>query len=134
MNILIEEFFLKNYSIYSESKIKNQLFGISWCVRKSINYDVKKKLIEIDYLDIIIHYGIIGFIIYFMPLVYLFIRMIKEKTKKTPEFWLYLILLLLELFVSSFAGHVLSAPAVSIYLVLVMYLIKLNAIKPKKAK
>ena len=129
-----EEFFLKNYSIYSESKIKNQLFGISWTNRESINYDVKKKLIEIDYLDIIIHYGIIGFIIYFMPLVYLFIRMIKEKTKKTPEFWLYLILLLLELFVSSFAGHVLSAPAVSIYLVLVMYLIKLNAIKPKKAK
>lgn len=129
-----EEFFLKNYSIYSESKIKNQLFGISWTNRESINYDVKKKLIEIDYLDIIIHYGIIGFIIYFMPLVYLFIRMIKEKTKKMPEFWLYLILLLLELFVSSFAGHVLSAPAVSIYLVLVMYLIKLNAIKPKKAK
>lgn len=129
-----EEFFLKNYSVYSDSKLKNQLFGISWCDRESINYNVKKKLIEIDYLDIIIHYGIIGFIVYFMPLVYLFIRMVKEKTKKTPEFWLYLILLLLELFISSFAGHVLSAPAVSIYLVLVMYLIKLNAIKPQKAK
>lgn len=129
-----ESFFLKNYSVYADSRLSDKLFGLSWCYRESINYDVEKKLIEIDYLDIIIHYGIIGFIIYFIPLVYLFIRMIKEKTKKTPEFWLYLILLLLELFVSSFAGHVLSAPAVSIYLVLVMYLIKLNAIKPKKAK
>ena len=98
------------------------------------DYDVKKKLIEIDYLDIIIHYGIIGFIVYFLPLIYLFVRMLKEKSKKNPEFWLYLILLLLELMVSSFAGHVLSAPAVSIYLVLVMYLIKLNKEKYKKAK
>lgn len=129
-----EDFFLKNYSVYSESRLSDKLFGISWCDREIINYDVKKKLIEIDYLDIIIHYGIIGFIVYFLPLIYLFVRMLKEKSKKNPEFWLYLILLLLELMVSSFAGHVLSAPAVSIYLVLVMYLIKLNKEKYKKAK
>ncbi len=127
-----EKFFLKNYSIYYDSRLQDKLFGISWTNRELINYDVKKKLIEIDYLDIIIHYGIIGFIIYFMPLVYLFIRMIKTKSKKTPEFYLYFILFLLELLVSSIAGHVLSAPAASIYLVLVMYLIKLNAIKTKK--
>ena len=64
-----------------------------------------------------------------MPLIYLFIRMIKLKTSKTKEFWLYFLILLLELFISSFAGHVLSAPAVSIYLVLIMYLIKLNVTK-----
>ncbi len=126
-----EEFFLKNYSIYETSGASDKLFGISWSNREKINYDVKKKLIEIDYLDIFIHYGIIGFIVYFIPLIYLFIRMVKEKTKKMPEFWLYFFLLLLELFVSSFAGHVLSAPAVSIYLVLVMYLIKLNTVKKK---
>ena len=128
-----ESFFLKNYSIYEESNINSKLFGISWSNRKSINYNVKKKLIEIDYLDIFIHYGIIGFIIYFMPLIYFFIRMLKKKTKKTEEFWMYLILLLLELFISSFAGHVLSAPAVSIYLVLIIYLIKLNALEYKKS-
>lgn len=127
-----EEFFLKNYSIYANSKLSDKLFGISWSDREVINYDVNKKLIEIDYLDIIIHYGVIGFIVYFMPLVYLFICMLREKNKKTPEFWMFLILLLLELFISSFAGHVLSAPAVSIYLILVMYVIKLNALEVKK--
>lgn len=124
-----ESFFLKNYSIYEESSILDKLFGLGWTNRESINYDLYKKLIEIDYLDILIHYGIIGFIIYFMPLIYLFIRMIKLKTSKTKEFWLYFLILLLELFISSFAGHVLSAPAVSIYLVLIMYLIKLNVTK-----
>lgn len=124
-----ESFFLKNYSIYEESSILDKLFGLGWTNRESINYDLYKKLIEIDYLDILIHYGIIGFIIYFMPLIYLFIRMIKLKTSKTKEFWLYFLILLLELFISSFAGHVLSAPAVSIYLVLIMYLINLNVTK-----
>ena len=126
-----ESFFLKNYSVYSTSKVTDKLFGLSWSNRESIDYDVKKKLIEIDYLDILIHYGIIGFIIYFLPLIYLFVGMLKYKTKKSPEFWMFLILFMLELFVSCIAGHVLSAPAVSIYLVLIMYLIKLNAPETK---
>lgn len=126
-----EDFFFRNYSVYYNSSITDKLMGLGWSNREKLNYTYERKLIEIDYLDIFIHYGIVGFIVYFLPLIYLFIKVIKEKIKTNIDFWYNLIIFLLGIAISSIAGHVLSAPAVSIYLVLILYLMSKY---PTKAK
>jgi hypothetical protein len=121
-----DSFFLMNFSVYSESSLVDKLFGISWSDRESLGYTFERKLIEVDYLDIFIHYGIIGFIIYFLPLVYFIIKVLKNIKKEDYETWFYMLVLFLGFAVSALAGHVLAAPAVSIYLVLIMLIIKNN--------
>lgn len=118
------DFFLKNYSIYEASGIKNQLFGLGWVNRDDLNYNFTKKVIEIDILDILIHYGIIGFLIYFIPLVYFLLKVVLEIKKWKIETLFYIGILCLVLFISLLAGHTLSAPAVSIYIILIMIIIQ----------
>ena len=117
-----EEFFLNNVDIYAETSIEDKLFGLGWSNCDSEETcDYYNKMIEIDYLDVYFRYGIVGFIIYFIPIIYTFI--IFFKSKKELQSYYYFIFLLIGLLVSSIAGHVLSAPAVSIYLVLIIYML-----------
>lgn len=126
-----EGFFLKNYSIYSDSGTIDKLFGIGWSNRPNINYTIAKKLIEIDYLDIFIHYGIIGFLIYYYPILSFIINTLKRREKINAEILFYFLIFGLIVLISSLAGHILAAPAVSIYLVLIMLLI-LSLFRKKK--
>ena len=128
------DFFLKNYSVYYNSSFVDKLFGLSWSNREKLDYTFEKKLIEIDYLDIFIHYGILGFIVYFLPLLYFVIQVIKKIKFLDLDGWFYVLLLILVLGISSLSGHVLAAPAVSIYLVLVMYIISNHLVEKKKLK
>ena len=121
-----------NYYLYSGSV--NQLFGLSWTDRESIDYTTNNKLIEIDYFDILIHYGIIGFIIYFLPLVvFLFYTIINIKYIKV-ETYIYLFTILTILGAALLAGHIFSAPAVSIYLILLMIISLFEIDKNKEEK
>lgn len=117
------DLFLQNYFVYVDSGYKNILFGLSFTQRDSIGYRVNDYLIEIDFLDIIIHYGIVGFIVYFLPLIMLFINFIKKHKLFHAESLLYLTIILLTLSISSLAGHILAAPAVSIYIVLLLIMV-----------
>ena len=117
------DLFLQNYYVYADSGYKNILFGLSFTQREAIGYRVNDYLIEIDFLDIIIHYGIVGFIIYFLPLIILFINFVKKYKLFTAESLLYLLVALLTLSISSLAGHILAAPAVSIYVVLLLVMV-----------
>lgn len=128
------DFFRVNYSVYKNSGIINQLFGLGWSNRPSIRYTIDAKLIEIDYLDIVIHYGIIGMIIYFIPFLYFVYKSlirIRQFNLKVIYYYLYLGL---GFSVALFAGHVLSAPAVSIYIILLMYIISDELKKNVKLK
>ena len=135
-----DQFFINNLNIFINGNLNDRLFGIGWTNREDINYTFEKKLIEIDYLDIFIHYGIIGFLIYFSPLVILIFRtlyfIIKDKTYDKKLIFYFFVLLLI-LGISSFSGHVLAAPAVSIYVVLIimiiiMYMTKRTDLKENK--
>lgn len=128
------DFFLKNYSIYYESSLSDKLFGLSWSNRPSLNYNVQKKLVEIDFLDIFLHYGILGFIVYFIPLFYFFYMFFKNRRFIKMRCIYFTFLLLLCLAISSFSGHVLAAPAVSIYLVLLMIIVRNYLVDGKELK
>lgn len=114
-----DKYFFDTLEIYENSSSSDKLFGIGFVNRNEINDKKIEKLIEIDPLDILFHYGLIGFIIYFSPLIYVAYRTIKSifKNKFRLSFFkltnIYVIGIIT--LISMIAGHVYSAPAVSIY-------------------
>lgn len=116
-----EDFFLEDLNLYNEANSTIKLFGLGWSYCNNNECDFDNLLVEIDYIDIIFHYGIIGFTIYFIPLIYILLHFFKQR--KSVESYYYYIFLILALLISSIAGHVLSAPAVSIYVILIIYML-----------
>lgn len=125
-------FLIDNLNVYLASNIEDKLFGLGWNDRPEINYNISIKLIEIDVADVFIHYGIIGFIIYFLPLLYCLFLIFKNIKYFTNETWLSLLTIMTGVGISMFAGHILSAPTVSIYLVLLLELSMLTITEKKE--
>lgn len=100
-----------------------------------IYQDKVQQTVEIDFFDILFSYGILGTLIYFMPLIILFLKMIIYfvRNLKTffinDELWVYYISLALAISISFTAGHVLIAPAVSLFVAIVASKIILSQIK-----
>lgn len=123
-----DKYFFDTLEIYENSSSSDKLFGIGFINRNEINDKKIEKLIEIDPLDILFHYGLIGFIIYFSPLIYVAYRTIKSifKNKFRLSFFkltnIYVIGIIT--LISMIAGHVYSAPAVSIYVSFAMAMLE----------
>ncbi len=104
--------FLQNTSnIYNQSNIMEKIFGMGHVV-KIDNQSVSRKMIEIDYFDLFFSYGIVGSILFFLPL---FLISLKRKYLLEEKISLLLVILL-----AFFSGHILIAPSVSILVVLIM--------------
>lgn len=112
--------FLKiDYKLYEESSITSKLFGIGLTGEDKGEYSFEKRS-ELDFCDVFLRYGILGFLLYMLPIVVLFYKMIKKCFKeslKNIDSILPLYAIFIGCAISAFAGHVISSPAVSIYLV-----------------
>lgn len=110
-------------SIYNDlDNDSNIWFGIGFSNTERVNNTNVARLIEIDICDLYFHFGIIGLLISLFPFIivgYLFI--VNFSKIKLNSIYLLLILFLV-IGVSTFSGHILFAPAVSIYLVLLLLL------------
>ncbi len=127
------DFFAKKIKkIYNQRGIEDQLFGIGFVNRKEINNKNINKLIEMDFHDIFYRYGIVGFLIYIMPFIYITFKIFEKCRKKKFKLNIKQIILLytvyINLLIALIVGHVLGAPAVSGYLatcfVLLVYYLK----------
>ncbi|WJE53542.1 O-antigen ligase family protein [Bacillus cereus] len=116
--------FLQMYKqYYKEAPISQKLLGMGY----SGNYNDTDaiKLIEMDFHDLFFAFGIIGFLLYLLPFVYfgirLFIRVITNfKSIMTVRYMLLASVIVLALGIAFTAGHVLTAPAVSIFFVVIL--------------
>lgn len=118
--------FLKVYKqYYKEAPLSQKLFGMGYAG----NYTTKMKLVEMDFHDLFFAFGIVGFLIYLLPLLYfgikIFIRLITNFKKLfSVKHMLLASTLVLSLGIGFMSGHVLTAPAVSIFFVVILaYLI-----------
>ena len=115
--------YLKNtLKKYKESSLLTKLTGtgyVSYSNKKGVH---ESKLVEIDYFDIFFCHGILGTLIYIVPLIFIAISLFKKffsnfvvniKNYYTI-FALYSILI--GCGIALLAGHVFTAPAVSIFL------------------
>lgn len=116
-------FFMENLNYYMDGGLMTALFGLGWAPRTAIEYTYYKQLVEIDILDILLHYGIIGFLVYFAPFIFLIYKFICNVKKVPLEAYAYILAVLLGVGISCIAGHVLGAPSVSIYLILLILLV-----------
>ena len=106
------------YAVYKDTSIMNKLFGMGFL--NNTTY----RTVEMDMFDILFGFGIIGFIIYFIPLVYYLIAVLQKSIKLTLHNTICLMGAGLLLSISFLAGHTISAPAVSLYISLALGLTK----------
>ena len=122
------DLFKKNIKkIYCNSPIKDKLFGIGFVNRSSINNKKINKLIEMDYYEILYRYGIVGFTIYMMPIVWFVITVLLLAIKIKFRFNMKQLVLgymsSIGLCIAFLVGHTLGAPAVSGYLSISMVML-----------
>ena len=128
--------FLKNTaSNYENSSVSEKLLGIGYIENYGTD-DVSLKMIEIDPCDIFLRHGILGFIIYFLSFIYILVEIKKKHHNETIENN-YLLSIIIGIILMCLSGHVLTSPAVSIYLSIIMIILlmtKNNDNKTKKMK
>lgn len=115
-----DDFVKINKQIYKNSTLFNKLFGIT-NQGNYLNGEEYNHIVERDFHDLLIIYGIFGFIIELILPVYLIIKIIKKIIKNmkillSDEIILIGLVLGMILIISFIAGHCLFQPAVSIYL------------------
>lgn len=115
------EMFLNMYKTYfKEAPMSQKLFGMGY----GGNFKTEAKLIERDFHDLFYSFGFVGFFIILIPFIYYGIRMLlavvaRFKEVFTVKYVLLAVGLALGLGIAYTAGHVLTAPAVSIYFAVV---------------
>ena len=113
-------YFLQNTNEIYVENFSNETFllGLGFNDNEEINNSNVTKLIEMDILDIFYHLGVIAIILFLIPFLFLLYLLIKDKFKLTKERVFYILMILMSLGISTIAGHVYMAPAVSIYVVI----------------
>lgn len=105
---------------FKNAPLSQKLFGMGY----GGNYKSEPKLIEQDFFDLFYSYGYIGFLFIIIPFAYYGVKMLRTFIKKWRElsniqYALLVIGMALGLGIAFTAGHVLMAPGVSIYLVVI---------------
>ena len=108
--------FLDNKSyIYIDSPKYEKLFGIGY-----INSDKETKLIEMDYFDIYYSHGLLGFLVYFSITLYVLYKVLNNQKDTSYEYLMKSSSLFLIIFLAFFTGHIITAPSVSLLVVVII--------------
>lgn len=108
---------------YINHNLEKKLFGLG-----STNNKVLEKYVEMDFYDLLYRYGIIGFIIFMIPFFKIVLKMMEYALSHLNNYnydkMILILITMLSLLIAFFAGHILSAPAVSIYfgITIILYL------------
>lgn len=124
-------------SVYNDiNDDSNIWFGIGFSNTPKVDNTNIGRLIEIDICDLYFHFGLLGLVVSLYPFIFLCYKIIKNWKKITLNCAYLITILLLIAGISTLSGHVLFAPAVSIYLVLYLLLIteELNLTGRRKLK
>lgn len=114
--------FMKNsVNYYKKAPLIEKLGGIGYIEGYGTD-KVSIKMVEMDYIDIFLRHGIIGFTIYMVIYLY-FLRLAIKRYLESKSFTkkvTYLLACFLTIILSFFTGHIIMAPAVSILVVLIL--------------
>jgi hypothetical protein len=120
-----DDFFRDQLNMYKVAPISQKLFGMG----PGGNYEENLKIVEMDFFDWFFGYGLIGFCLFILPILYFGIMIIKGmfqyKFKQVDRTFLIIgTAIVLGLGVAFIAGHILMNPASGIYFsILLAYLL-----------
>lgn len=103
---------------YQKAHLPEKILGIGYIENYGTD-DLSLKTIEIDYLEIFYRNGIVG-VVFYLYVLYFYVlkeKRLKEKNLINAQYKISVLLILL---LSLFSGHVLVAPAVSIFVALII--------------
>lgn len=139
-----DTFLKNNLERYKEYNIIYKIFGTGYLSNEmnELNQLKSNKLVEIDYFDIFFTQGIFGFLLVFIPVGYIIAKMVIITIKnlilvlKNEELYIYWYAIAISLGIAMVAGHVLTAPAVSIFITYITMNLNrdLQEIKEKNVK
>ncbi len=102
--------------LYRNSNVYQKLFGIGYLKPNG----KPTKLIEMDYFDIFYNHGVVGFLLFFSIVLYVLWKVLrKEKTINFSSYMTFISLVLI-IFLSFFTGHIITAPAVSLIVIVLI--------------
>ena len=105
---------------YENGSLMEKLFGIGYTFQ--INGKWHSDAVEMDFIAIYLKQGIIGMAVYLMPILYFAVVCICKLFRQLKRFWelepafVYTYAILMGLACAFLAGHVLVAPAVSVFI------------------
>lgn len=119
-----EIFLEENIEYYNRQNLINKLFG-SGTENKMLDGRLITPKVERDIFDIFFAFGILGFIIYSVPIIIIAIKITKNILKHfkkllEPYIWFSLTSIIIGLAISYMSGHVMVSPSVSIYFTLII--------------
>ena len=111
--------------VYKSSSVYSKFLGIGFLDNDNGKV-LERKHIEIDYFDIIFCTGLVGAILFFMPLIISLLYIAKLAISRKNVFFdnkvvFYGYSVFIALTIAGMAGHVFTAPSVSFYLAIVIY-------------
>lgn len=115
-----EVLFGYSLDIYKNSSTVDKFFGIGFSNREVLNSKWATKMVEMDLFDVFFRFGIIGFIIYMIPVFSIIfvvgINFIKNIKKLELEKIIYSYSTAIGIAFGFFIGHVFGAPSACFYL------------------
>ncbi|AQX53110.1 O-antigen ligase family protein [Priestia flexa] len=113
-----EDFLAHHKEQYAEAPIARKLVGMGYA--GNYTEEQQPKMIEMDFYDLFFSLGIIGFILWILPLLIIALYVIKRFIREPSQLWnesfmMYSTSVVLALGIAFVAGHVFTAPAVTIY-------------------
>lgn len=109
--------------VFNNANIIQKILGLGRINKVDNTYNLS----EIDYYDILFNFGYLGSILYFMPIITILYFIIKKiylieikHIIKSDKICSYLISILVSFLLCAIAGHTLIAPAVSIFIAIIL--------------
>ncbi|MEK4027848.1 MULTISPECIES: O-antigen ligase family protein [Bacillaceae] len=118
---------------FAEAPVLQKMFGMGFAGNYEMPEPGKEpKMIEMDFYDLFFSLGIIGFLYLIAPLLYYAVRFIiyfvsQIRETFTIPYVMYGVGFILALGIATTAGHVLTAPAVSIYVAALMSMLMVHS-------
>lgn len=110
---------------YIKSSALQKCLGMGY-IFKTFTGETYDLLIEMDFIALLINHGIVGLILYLIPIFYLAIQCIKKFFSNIKRFFdmeeetAYIYSIIIAIGCAFLAGHVLTAPSVSIYFAIII--------------
>lgn len=108
-------FLERTHNNYKNASILEKLIGIGY-VENYKQSNENYKLIEMDYFDVFYRHGLVGFLLFFSPFIYV----LKLKISNKRYGFIAYVDLSLILLLALFSGHVLTSPSVSTIIIYIL--------------
>ncbi|MBQ6323556.1 MAG: O-antigen ligase family protein [Bacilli bacterium] len=108
-------FFAKKARLYKKASTYQKLFGIGY-----LRNNKPTKMIEMDYFDIYYSHGLVGFLLFFSIFIYVLYKVLRKNDKMTYSRYMTFISLILIIFLAFFTGHIITAPSVSLIVIVII--------------